>query len=607
MRKMLVFVMFIALSLPDVMAQPCKTVIGYYPNWQWYDRNGLVAPSTIQYEDYSIINYSFFAPQEDGSVAVTDPWADKNLLLGQINWSVAPAGYDTEWNYGNAAYHYTNTSLISHAHNAGTQVLICIGGWTLSNLFPAIASDPTKRTQFAHSCCDIVRTFSCDGIDIDWEYPGFAEHNGTPQDGENYALLITELRDSLDQLEQLSGSELLLTAACGASATHMQNVDWNVMVDKLDYINLMTYDYSGTWDSMTNHHTPLFPDPNGMAENCVSWSVSHLMDVYNVPSTKINIGVAYYGKSIVTTGSPDLHVTSAGYADGVTFSADEGTPLYYNILNHLDEFEYHWDNDAHAPYLTGTNGLNTFVTYDDVNSTTDKANFILEHNLAGAIIWEITGDYVESQPGSGIIGSTPLSDALNETLCQSVAVDLDCENICVTSIAMNPEGGLLDVTIANGNAQINYPVVMVVLNGDTVANENGEFIFFAQLPGQTVTHTISTTLTEVPNNFTCEVILYDALYDEACVLDYPCITNGIAEMSKEFTVFPIPTQNELHVLSDKIIAHATIYDAMGRMIMQRSVWDMSCVLDVSSLNPGIYFVDCEESLGEHTIFRFVVE
>ena len=41
-------------------AQTCTEVIGYYPNWQWYDRAQLVKPLTIQYSKYSIINYAFF-------------------------------------------------------------------------------------------------------------------------------------------------------------------------------------------------------------------------------------------------------------------------------------------------------------------------------------------------------------------------------------------------------------------------------------------------------------------------------------------------------------------------------------------------------------------
>jgi chitinase len=114
-------------------AQPCKEVVGYYPGWQWYDRAQLVNPFTIDYSKYTILNYAFFNPNADGTISGLDPWADENILLGQINWSTDPVS------------HYPNTGLVDRAHNEGIKVLISVGGWTLSTNFPSIASDAIKR------------------------------------------------------------------------------------------------------------------------------------------------------------------------------------------------------------------------------------------------------------------------------------------------------------------------------------------------------------------------------------------------------------------------------------------------------------------------------
>ena len=107
-------------SLLGLYAQSCPEIIGYFPNWQWYDRAQLLNPMTIQYEKYSIINYAFFKPETNGSISSTDAWADQNLLLGQINWSTSPITY------------YPNTSIIERAHNANTKVLPSIGGSVLA-------------------------------------------------------------------------------------------------------------------------------------------------------------------------------------------------------------------------------------------------------------------------------------------------------------------------------------------------------------------------------------------------------------------------------------------------------------------------------------------
>ncbi len=95
----------------------------------------------------------------------------------------------------------------------------------------------------------------------------------------------------------------------------------------------------------------------------------------------------------------------------------KGTPLYYNTLLSSSQFDEHWDDVAKVPFMTGRNGLNTFLSYENESSIELKAEFIVEQNLRGAIIWEITGDYIETSPGSGIISSTPLATKLNDVFC----------------------------------------------------------------------------------------------------------------------------------------------------------------------------------------------
>ena len=58
----------------------CKQIIGYYPSWQMYKRGGAVLPEILDYSRYTIINYSFFAPDSNGYLKGTDPWADTLLL-----------------------------------------------------------------------------------------------------------------------------------------------------------------------------------------------------------------------------------------------------------------------------------------------------------------------------------------------------------------------------------------------------------------------------------------------------------------------------------------------------------------------------------------------
>lgn len=399
----LFLILLLGIFSKSAFAQPCKEVVGYYPNWQWYDRNKVVNPQSIDYSKYSIINYCFFKPEADGSISSHDAWADENLLLGQPDWQ-------------NGGY-IPGTSIVFQAHSHGVKILPSIGGWTLSDNFPSIAADPLKRATFASACVNLIDTYGFDGIDLDWEYPGYAPHGGTAQDKNNFNLLLQEIRSAIDNYAASVGKPMLLTAAVGAGEDKMLQVDWPVVCTYLDIINLMSYDFFGSWDAVANHNAPLFAPQQGDPQFNLAWSIDQLVNHYGVDPWKITAGVAFYGRSAVTNGTPSLFGPISGQVDTATFPEDQGTPLYYNVLLASDQYDDHWGDDAKVPYMTGKNGLNSFLSYDNEASIESKAQFIIEQELRGAIIWEITGDYIETSPGSGIISATPLATKLNHVFC----------------------------------------------------------------------------------------------------------------------------------------------------------------------------------------------
>ena len=61
-----------------------------------------------------------------------------------------------------AGHHY-ETGLISQAHNAGVEVYPSIGGWTLSDPFPALAANSAARQKFAENCVKLIETYDFDG------------------------------------------------------------------------------------------------------------------------------------------------------------------------------------------------------------------------------------------------------------------------------------------------------------------------------------------------------------------------------------------------------------------------------------------------------------
>ncbi|GIV31711.1 MAG: hypothetical protein KatS3mg030_013 [Saprospiraceae bacterium] len=397
-------------------AQPCREVMAYFPGWKWYHRNFLVNPLSIHYDKYTAIIYAFFDPQPDGSILPFDPQADKILLLGPLRED-APAGYRHRKAHGDPRWHHHEESLVYRAHASGVKVLVSIGGWTLSKHFSTIAASEQRRRRFAESCAQIVQLYQVDGIDIDWEYPGYMAHGGSAADRRNFTLLLREVRQRLDELSSQRGQRLLLTAAFGVAPQRMAMIEWDEVVPLLDYVNLMTYDFYGSSYGQTNHHAPLYKPRQGIEGYDLESVVHHLCTTYGVPSQKVNIGIAFYGRSSRTRGEPGLHVATEKGPDRETFSEDSGAPMFYSILEKQHLFYYHWDHEAQAPWLRSRPPLNTFVSFEDENSVARKGRFILQENLAGAIIWDLTGDYIETRPRSGQVAYTPLAKALSDALC----------------------------------------------------------------------------------------------------------------------------------------------------------------------------------------------
>lgn len=166
-------------------------------------------------------------------------------LPGPFNWN--PPENEPEycsWDTPNTktckTHHYTD-GLIHQAHAAGAQIYPSLGGWSLSDPFPEMASNPIARQNFATKCIELIEDYNFDGIDIDWEYPGYEDHSGTPADTVNYNLLLRELREKLNELGDRTGKFYGLTAALPCGPNNIANIDIESVAKYLTEFNLMTY------------------------------------------------------------------------------------------------------------------------------------------------------------------------------------------------------------------------------------------------------------------------------------------------------------------------------------------------------------------------------
>ncbi len=169
-----------------------KRVVGYYPDYHAWR----LPVHEIPFESLTHIVYFSLAPEADGGLDET-----------QIN-----------------EVHQSDLTAAAHSHEI--KVLICVGGWGLSQHFSAVAAHPETRQAFIANITEYCRTYGFDGVDLDWE-PILTE-----TDRANYLQLVTELKTALSTYGlTLSVAVMALGQELNAAA-----------VDDVDWLNVMAYD-----------------------------------------------------------------------------------------------------------------------------------------------------------------------------------------------------------------------------------------------------------------------------------------------------------------------------------------------------------------------------
>ncbi len=270
------------------------------------------------------------------------------------------------------------------------KTLISLGGADGSKNFPVAARTAETRQRFAASCVQFMRDNGFDGIDVDWEFPANAAQK------QNYVAMLAELRAQLDALGAAQRTRYLLTIAAPAGPDEYAGVAWERLARDLDWINLMTYDFAGSWSALTGFNAPLYASSN----NPVSDPKARLYNAHaavqaylaaGVPSEKILLGVPFYGRGWkgVPEANRGLYQKHAGVPQG-TYG---GGAFDYRDLkaNYLPTYTRYWDTQAQVPWLYNP-ATGILISYDDPESLALKAEYARNRKLGGVMIWEISAD-----------------------------------------------------------------------------------------------------------------------------------------------------------------------------------------------------------------------
>ena len=407
-----------ALSLPSLAQErnqeKNKVLAGYFEEWSIYyagynianlQQNGVADKLTHLF--YAFANVTTTpAP----ACAIADSWAD---YQSPYLPSVSGDPY-TGPMYGN----FAAIQQLKQLHPK-LKVLMAMGGASAANTaaFVTAASTAAGRQALVSSCIDmfingnIASGISApglfDGFVIDWEYP-------TASDTQNFTALLAEFRSQLKALSKTTGKKYEMSFDGPAGSQNYVNLDLKAAAKQVDFIAAEGYNYAGSWDTQTNHASPLFDSKKNPLYG-QKLDINDTVNAYleaGVPPRKYVMGLPLYGAG--WTGVPNinhgLYQNSTGpspvyLADGTGLCPDLSgntagcdtllTPgvATYSTLNNLANNGYSVSFDARRVAVTLYDpATTTFYTYENPFTMSLKMFYIDVRGLGGADVWALKDD-----------------------------------------------------------------------------------------------------------------------------------------------------------------------------------------------------------------------
>ncbi|KAM7215378.1 hypothetical protein V8F06_009239 [Rhypophila decipiens] len=338
-------------------------VIGYYEAWNARSACHRTSPSDLPLAALTHLNYAF---------AYLDPTSFKVTTMD----AATPISL------------FNDLSNLKST-NPALKIFVSIGGWTFSDndtytqpIFGNIARSGSNRQLFADGLVAFLTYYGFDGVDLDWEYPGAPDRGGKKEDTKNYVELVKTLRATFDK----TGRSLGITFTAPSSYWYLKWFDLQGMMKYCDWVNLMSYDLHGTWDS-TNPIGAIVQGHTNLTEIKLA---ADLFWRVKIPAHKIALGFGFYGRAFTLT-NPSCTTQGCPFSGGAkpgVCTKTSGYLAYYevqDILKQNPNIKVIHDKESAVKYFTFD--TNQWISYDDKDTFKQKVEWANDMGFSGSLIW----------------------------------------------------------------------------------------------------------------------------------------------------------------------------------------------------------------------------
>ena len=401
-------------TIQTVSAEPSKRVVGYFPYWESGDVD------SIEYSKVTDIIYFHIWPNQDGTLDTSA------INVNDLN------------------------TISSNAHASGVNVLIAVGGWGVSDEFPAMVADSTARENFVSNIVQYVSDNNLDGVDIDWETQINQEKI------EKQDLLLADLSNALHPLGKS------VTVAVNGEIAELQSS----ASGSVDWVNVMAYDMN--WGS-AEHST--FDD---------SVVALQRYEAEGIPKDKLVLGIPFYGRDDNTNAIKYEEIVSncnplptENYCNGYFFNGiDMAQQKTQYVLDNSYEGIMIWnlgqDTYDQTSLLTAIN----LVLGGQSTPTTPVHLENLEITKSGNKRWSATVTTTIAEENSNPVSGAIVQGTWSGGSAGNESCTTDSEGRC--SVSKSTKGESLTFTVDNiSGTFISYDPSANISNKSITINKEG--------------------------------------------------------------------------------------------------------------------------------------